>query len=48
MTERLTLSLFSFNESQEFSGDLVVTTSGFHWCGQGSVPGGGTEILQIT
>ena len=48
MTERLTLLLFSFIESQEFSGGLVVRTSGFHWCGRGSIPGEGTEILQIT
>ena len=48
MTEWLTLSLFSFSESQEFSGGLVFRTPGFHWCGWGSIPGRGTEILQIT
>ena len=30
----------------EFPGGLVVRIPGFHCCGQGSVPGQGTEILQ--
>ena len=31
---------------EEFPGDLVVRILGFHCCGLGSTPGGGTEIPQ--
>ena len=32
----------------EFPGGLVVRIPGFHCCGQGSIPGKGTVILQAT
>ena len=39
-------SLKSRRSMGEFPGDLVVRILGFHCCGLGSTPGGGTEIPQ--
>ena len=33
---------------QEFPGGLVVRIQWFHCCGSGSIPAGGSEILQAT
>ena len=40
--------MFIFKDSEliKFPGGLMVRVLGFHCSGQGSVPGGGTEIVQ--
>ena len=40
--------IFKYTHDQRIPGGLVVRIQHFHCCGQGSVPGWGTKILQAT